>query len=379
MRTLSRKITKRTNHTKTLKKQKKNSLFSHLKTRSAVLVLIALVLGVSSVATYLMETGHAAASSSARITGISDPDLLTEPLATQQAQLADMKNNLGVTTVRVDANWGYVEYAQNQYNWTQYDQMVGAIRAEGLGIEFIIDGCPQWAATVPADVTESTDYVQPTSSAQFAAWGATVASRYGSGGVTSYEIWNEPNSAVFWLPQPNPAAYTADLKAAYTAIKAVEPSQTVISGGLAPEATDGTDINGITFLQDMYADGAKNYFNALGYHPYSFPALPNTYESWSGFSQLSETSPSIRSVMAANGDSAKQVWLTEVGWPTNTTSTTGLTGDDAQTDDISQIATFAGANSWVGPIYWFTYQDDNAGPFGLVGEKSSYYVYSGAQ
>lgn len=292
---------------------------------------------------------------------MSDPDLLGESLALQKSQLADMKNNLHITTVRLDANWEYVQYGgPTSFDWSQYDQLVSAIRADGLGIDFIIDGTASWASA------SGNLWAQPSSSAQFATWAADVAERYGSGGPTTYEIWNEPNVVGTWYPAPNPAAYTADLIAAYRAIKAIQPKELVVSGGLAVTATDGAgDINPITFLQDMFADGAGGYFDAVAYHPYSAPALPDTYEAWSGWSSLSATNPSIRSVMTANGDAAMQVWITEVGWPTDTASTTGVTGPTAQSDEVTQVAAFAKSNSWVGPVFWYTYQDDYTGQWGL--------------
>ena len=120
---------------------------------------------------------------------------------------------------------------------------------------------------------------------------------------------------------------------------------------------------------------------AVGDHPYSYPALPASAEPWSAWTQLSATTPSIRSVMDANGDSAKQVWLTEVGWPTDTSSMSGVDGPDAQTDAIQEILTFAQTNDWVGPIYWYTYQDNTSGPFGLVTSsgtpKPAYYALRG--
>jgi hypothetical protein len=309
--------------------------------------------------------------------GISDPDLLGEPLALQQSQLADMKSNLHVGSIRLDANWEYVQYGgPSSFDWSQYDQLVGAIRAEGMSIDFIIDGCASWASASGAL------FAQPSSAAQFASWAADVAARYGSGGPTTYEIWNEPNSAQFWQPAPDPAAYTQDLIAAYQAIKQVQPNQMVISGGLAPEPDDGTNIDAITFLQDIYADGAGGHFDAVGYHPYSYPALPDSGEPWSAWTQLSATTPSIRSVMDANGDSGMQVWLSEVGWPTDTSAMSGVDGLDAQTDEIQEILTFAQANAWVGPIYWYTYQDDSSGPFGLVSSsgtpKPAYYALAAA-
>jgi hypothetical protein len=305
-----------------------------------------------------------ATSTSAQVTvgpGMAEPELLAESAPVQQAQLADMRDNLHITSIRIDANWEYVQYAgPDTFDWTQYDQLVRSVRAEGMSIDFLIDGTASWASASGAL------FAQPSDPGQFGMWASEVAARYGSGGPTTYEIWNEPNSAQFWQPAPDPAAYTADLTAAYQAIKAVQPHEMVISGGLAPESNDGTDINAVTFLQDMYADGAGGSFDAVGYHPYSYPALPDSPEPWSGWTQLTGTAPSIRSVMSDNGDSGKQVWLTEVGWPTDTTSLTGVDGDSAQAAEITQVLAFALDNPWVGPVYWFSYQDGADGPFGLV-------------
>ena len=274
-----------------------------------------------------------------------------------------MKNNLGISSVRVDVNEEYVTSAgQGTYDWTQYDQLVADIRAAGLSIDFLLDGNPQWEGNGSMDA--------PLNPTVFAAWAQAVAQRYGSGGPSEYEIANEPNITEFWTT-PNAAAYTAVLKAAFTSIRSVQPSAAVISAGLAPTSTDSSgDINAVTFLQSMYAAGAKNYMTAVGYHPYSYEALPGSYESWSGFSQLSATSPSIRSVMTANGDSGKQVWLTEVGWPTNETALTGQTGQAAQAAELQQVVSFAKANTWVGPVYWYTYQDNSA----LSGNEANFGV-----
>jgi hypothetical protein len=283
-------------------------------------------------------------------------DLLGESQATQEAQLANMKNNLHITMVRVDLDWEYVQYGgSTSYDWSLYDPLFSAISAEGMTPLVVIQGTASWASTSGSIVAQPVP-------AQFAAFVTAVVDRYGA---QDYEIWNEPNNTAFWAT-PNAAVYTTLLQDSYQAIKAVAPSSTVISGGLAPVPTSDGDINPVTFLQQMYADGAEPYMNAVGYHPYSYPALPNTAESWSGWTNMSATSPSIRSVMTANGDSGKQVWLTEVGYPSNTTTVTGINGTTAESDEVSQVNAFANANSWVGPVFWYAYQDDSSGPFGLL-------------
>jgi hypothetical protein len=190
-------------------------------------------------------------------------------------------------------------------------------------------------------------------------------------GVNAYEIWNEPNIVAFWTPAPNPSLYTSMLKDAYASIKAVQPDSTVISGGLAPAADDSAgDIAPVEFLQDMYADGAEGSFDGLGYHAYSYPALPNTFESWSGWDELDQTTPSIRSVMAANGDAGKKVWITEIGAPSAGPNGVGTTDQAAE---VTQAVAGAKASPWIAAMFFYTYEDAPIDPdyFGLLNADGS--------
>ena len=278
---------------------------------------------------------------------------------------------IGITSLRVDANWRWVQpNSAHAFEWGQLDQEVNSIRAAGMSVDLVIDGCPAWAAVTGAAADPS---AQPASSSQYATWAAEVAARYAPKGVSDFEIWNEPNDVQFWQPAPNPAAYAADLIAAYAAIKAVDPSAFVISGGLAPETNDGTNYNPITFLKTMYAGGAKGSFDALGYHAYSFPATPDTYESWSAWSQMARTSPSIRDIMTANGDGGKPIWITEFGAPSSGPSGVGTA---AQSTALYQAITYAKKCDWIGALYIYTWQDTATGPsidngFGLLTSSGS--------
>jgi polysaccharide biosynthesis protein PslG len=298
--------------------------------------------------------------------GVAEPDLVAKTPAAQASELAAMKA-IGITSVRLDADWGGVQYAgRNSFSWTALDQVVASVRAAGMTVDLIIDGCPAWAAKAGTSGDVSPP---PASPALYAVFAAAVATRYAPQGVTMFEIWNEPNNKGFWSPKPSPAAYTADLKAAYASIKRVDPAALILSAGLAPEVNDGTDINAITFLKSMYADGAKGSFDAVAYHPYSYPALPNSYQSWSGWSQMSQTNPSIRSVMISNGDAAKQIWITEVGAPSSGPDGVGQQG---QAEDLTQAIANANATPWIAGLYLYSWQDEGTDPandenwFGLV-------------
>jgi hypothetical protein len=70
------------------------------------------------------------------------------------------------------------------------------------------------------------------------------------------------------------------------------------------------------YLQEMYAVGAGECFDILGAHPYGFaypPQDPHDAHDGLNFARLSD----LRTVMVAEGDSAKPVWATELGWTTD--------------------------------------------------------------
>jgi hypothetical protein len=293
--------------------------------------------------------------------GMSVPSLEGETSSEQAAALAAMKN-IGLRWVRIDANWSWIQYGgPTSFDWSVLDQAVRAILASGMYPDLIIDDAPPWARATDARA----DWGEPASAHAYATFAGQVAARYGPMGVSTYEIWNEPNIVAFWYPAPNPGLYTKMLKDAYAAIKVSEPNATVISGGLAPTTDSGRDISPVAFLTDMYADGAESSFDALGYHAYSYPALPDMYESWSGWSELDQTTPSIRSVMIANGDGDKQVWITEIGAPSAGRYGVGTT---AQAEEVTQAVHGARSHSWIAAMFFYTYRDAATDPdyFGLL-------------
>jgi hypothetical protein len=287
--------------------------------------------------------------------GFAAAELLNVDSSGQVQQLEQMKS-MGMTTVRVDANWLGGEPSQGNFDWSTLDGIMASVHHVGMTADLIIDGCPPWAAAAGA----TGQFAQPASPSQFAAWAGAVAARYGSMGADYFEIWNEPNNGDFWYPSPSPAAYTADLVAAYAAIKAADPSSVVISGGLAPAGSTPNTIDPVTFLRAMYADGAKGSFDAVGDHPYTFPAAPDT-DSQGNWGEMDQTSPSLRSLMVAHGDSAKKIWITEFGAPTG-----GVTAAQ-QATELTQAITAAQDTSWIGAFYIYTWSDQFGGEgFGLL-------------
>jgi hypothetical protein len=124
----------------------------------------------------------------------------------------------------------------------------------------------------------------PTAPGQFAAFLQQLARTFPT--VKDYVIGNEPNQPRFWQPQFNrrgqpvsPATYYQLLALAYDALKAINPSITVIGLGLSPrgndqaKARDNVSISPVRFISGLgkayrKARRAKPIMDELAFHPY---------------------------------------------------------------------------------------------------------------
>jgi hypothetical protein len=130
----------------------------------------------------------------------------------------------------------------------------------------------------------------------------------------------------------------------------------VVSGGLSPATNGDGNIDPRTFLQAMYANGAKGYFDALGHHPYCFPAAPGDAENWSAWYQMYGTSTSLRGTMVANGDGGKKIWATEFGYPTNGPAGTYVS-EATHAQHIKAAYELFNSYSWAGPLFTYASRD----------------------
>ena len=74
-------------------------------------------------------------------------------------------------------------------------------------------------------------------------------------------------------------------------------------------------MNDLNFLQGIYDSGGGDYFDVLAAHPYGFGRPPTDPPA---FDRLNfRRIELLREIMVANGDAAKPVWVTEMGWRTS--------------------------------------------------------------
>ncbi len=281
--------------------------------------------------------------------GFADSNLYGETDAQINTDLNDIKA-LGANEVRILIPWAFVEPTPGAYNWATLDYIVNAANQRGIAILGDLNASPAWA--IPAG---STPYsTPPTSDAAFASFAGAVATRY-AGQISAYEVWNEPNSYAFWSPTPSAAAYTQLLQATYPAIKAADPTATVIAAGLISIVNYGNiGINPVDYLTQMYAAGAQGYFDAVAFHPYQY-TLPFSQGTGYGDATPIDQLEDMHAVMVANGDGNKLIWSTEFGDPTSEVS------DATQASIIQDYLTSWSTFSYAGPSFIYTVTDINTG------------------
>jgi polysaccharide biosynthesis protein PslG len=276
---------------------------------------------------------------------------------------------LGVKWVRFDIEWGFVQYSsKDTYDWARYDRIVNSVHKHNMKAVAILTYTPEWARTPGCG---GGAHCPPHDPKEFAVFAAAAVNRYKSKGLHHWEIWNEPNSYDFWATKSDCVAYTNLLKATYPAIKKADPFAFVITGGVAPIATTDVNIAPLEFIQCIYEQKGKNYFDAIGYHPYTFPRLV-TEGNTNAWSRLSITTPSARSIMESYGDSAKRIWITEFGAPTGGPDPAWYMTEERQAALVSDTMSQYVKYNWMGPIFWYSYKDSGNTPstnenhFGLV-------------
>jgi hypothetical protein len=307
-----------------------------------------------------------AAPAAAVETGINQTMGQTKPTADTAAKLR-------AGWVRVWGGWDAVEptqggYAENIINDMNFQ--VNAAKARGLKVLMVMQRTPAWASGGKGA------FAPPTDPSTFGRMMGVVAQRIP--GVDAWELWNEPDEAEFFTGGPQPAKYAAMVKSAYPAIKAAQPHDTVVTGGLV--------ANNMDYVEALYAHGIKGNFDALAVHT-DTACLTNAPDfiyrdelgrigryTFTGYRE-------VHAVMAAHGDGGKPIWMTELGWSTESTApdscsvglrkgtkALGVT-EEQQAQFLKQAFSCLAADPYIGVAFWFGMQDftgsAHAGGYGL--------------
>lgn len=276
----------------------------------------------------------------------------------------DLKD-LGVAWVRWDLEWSAIQpLDSDSYDWSGADRVVDTAKKYGIKSLGTITYAPKWAQSGKCDIGKQCPPKDPNLFAHFA---GIVAERY-KNTINVWEIWNEPNYTTFWSPKPNIDNYVNLLKTTYIEIKKTSPQATIMSGGLASTGDEKNgNISPITFITSLYELGAQNYFDAVALHPYTYPASPSYIASWNSWQQINL----IRKLMIDRGDTAKKIWITEYGAPTNGKGIahnldqlnfkydSDYMSENAQEKMVREVVALYKKNiDWMGPFFWYNLRDN---------------------
>ena len=251
-----------------------------------------------------------------------------------------LMHELGIWSWRGSVGWDDLEPERGQYDFEWLHAFAELAASEGIVLRPYIGYTPEWAAMgrlgdeahwndPPSDLGSWTSFV-----------GALAGAMRRHPNVVSYEIYNEPDTRIWW--DGTPVEYGQVLAGASVAIRAAHPGAQVIMGGLArPDAG---------FLESICGESSgAGAFDVLAFHAYP--------ETWTGDSVHVETylDAEYHERFVPLADSIcgeKPIWLNELG-----SSTTAGTSEEAQAAWWARaIATYA-ADARIGHLGIYQIRD----------------------
>jgi hypothetical protein len=160
-----------------------------------------------------------------------------------QGARADLQaaHEAGARVLRIAFGWDAMEPERGKFDWSFWDEYVKAA-TEDYGLTLIPYICytPKWAATDPG---ENYWRSPPRDPQDFARFVAAAVGRYRDR-IHSWELWNEPDNAAYWLGRPE--QFAALVRAGSAAVRTADPSAKIVLGGIAGE---------LDFLAKVLHDG----------------------------------------------------------------------------------------------------------------------------
>ncbi|HEX2096875.1 MAG TPA: hypothetical protein VHF50_05840 [Solirubrobacterales bacterium] len=249
------------------------------------------------------------------------------------------------------ASWDPTNPADPNYDWEEFDVwLVNAVNA-GLIPVLQVRGAPLWAQRCPG--ANETDAPCKTDPAKLAAFATAAARRYSGqfGGLPKVRYWqglNEPNLSLYFMPQyengkpVSPELYRDLINAFSAGIKAVDPSNLVIAGGLGPIAVPKYTIGPMKFTRELLCMRGHNKprpkpgdcgggvnFDIYDIHPYTTGSP--AHEGGVNDVQLGDLHKMQTLLRAANragringAFKRTPLWITELSWDSNPPDPGGL-------------------------------------------------------
>jgi len=268
----------------------------------------------------------------------------------------------GLQSLRLPLNWSNVEDRSPFYaepDWSGFDHSVALAARHGMRVFPFVWGTPAWVAPEQRIEPVRDGWARR-------AWASFLrrsVRRYGPYGdfwrenpelpaypIRAWEIWNEQNIITF-AANPDPGRYARLLRAAGRAIHAADPGAEVILGGLfgrplqvPPNVASGAFLNGV-----YRARRVKRFFDGVALHPYVADA-----------GAMRPQIRNLRRIMGIHHDAGTPLYVTELGWGSDSFQTRWERGLLGQARELDQAFAMLAAHrrTWrVAGAWWFSWAD----------------------
>ena len=306
-----------------------------------------------------------------------------DPAATMQA----VRDQLGLTWVKMQVQWWLVEPDPTGDQWFFYDAVIEQAHLHGLRLMVSIVGAPAWTRAAGGENGPPDDYNE------YARFLGEMIDRH-PGRIDAIEVWNEQNLDREWTSANgiSPEDYVRFLQVAHDAIKAKDPNIIVISGALSPTGTGDWVrwADDFEYLDRALAAGMLNYADCVGAHHNGYNIAPdvtydaagstaeastasfrgpfdNPHHSWSLKTTLDTYAQKVQAI-----DPNKKLCVTEFGWASSEGYTEIPTGFEFARDNTLQeqadyiVQAFQqmhdSGNIWLAFLFNFDFGNKGSGP-----------------
>lgn len=269
----------------------------------------------------------------------------------------------GVTSVRLPMFWFAIQPQDPtiaEPDWSGYDREVGLAAEAGIRVMPFVWGSPEWVAPRQGDLPVKSSW-------QRFGWSSflrAAVERYGPRGsfweenpelpflpIHRWEIWNEENIVTF-ADQPEPANFAALIRISGRILHRADPDAQVIIGGFFGRPLQiPPNIAAGDFLSRIYrARNVKRYFDGVALHPYVARAQA-----------MAAQIRNLRRIMRIHNDSATPIYVTELGWGSDSGPSRWERGLQGQAQQLSRAFAILSAKrlEWrIGGAWWFTWTDE---------------------
>jgi hypothetical protein len=278
----------------------------------------------------------------------------------------DLMAEAGIDSVRLPLYWNGIaprSPAFSKPNWSGFDSEVELAAEAGIRVMPFVWSSPSWVTPEAIDLPVATAW-------QRLAWQrflTAAARRYGPLGsfwsdhtkipflpIRTWEIWNEEN-LVTWAHDPDPSEFATLIRISGRTLHRVDAGSQVLIGGFFGRPLQiPPNIGSGTYLKAIYQAGnVKPYFDGVALHPYVADATA-----------MGAQLTNLRRIMNAHHDRRAPLYVTELGWGSQSGPTRWERGLQGQANELSKAFTLLSANRvrWnVRGVWWFTWTDEGGG------------------